>query len=443
LTGPTYDAVVTKTAKPDEAVRKLQYFNTVFSYYVQPDEFPYLRGAILSRHAQRQATTVLEDFYQKIMTAPANQIGLVQDFVRRVSEIELPGSGVIPVVRPIGSFTMGTDNGGNLIGNRFTCRGGSLLIWGPTGAGKSSLIIQFAHCMALGRDWFGIPPVGPLRVLYVSAENDAGDITEIRDGIRGGMGLTGEECKAVDERLHVACIDNKSGLAFVATLKTILRASEYDLVIVDPLPSYFGDDLNDASAAAAWLEPMRELMHQHGCALVLVHHTPKPLRGTSKSGRAGNTEASYSFLGSQAFISWCRAGISLSRLTDDGLFELRFVKRGSRKRLPWIMDSKVNIAWDRDGEDIYWRTAKGQEPRAGVDPLAPVPTDLLKYMPDDKPVSRTWLISTAVERLAVGRNKAIGWIELLEADGLVERAALPSNGGRKPVGWAKTKEGAV
>jgi hypothetical protein len=76
-----------------------------------------------------------------------------------------------------------------LIKNRFLCRGGSLLLVGPTGVGKSSLSMQAAVRWAAGQPCFGLVPAGPLRVLIVQAENDEGDMAEMRDGVIAGLGL--------------------------------------------------------------------------------------------------------------------------------------------------------------------------------------------------------------------------------------------------------------
>lgn len=60
----------------------------------------------------------------------------------------------------------------NVIGNRWLCKGGSLLIVGQSGTGKSSLMMQAAVHWTLGRDFFGIKPVKALRSIILQAEND-------------------------------------------------------------------------------------------------------------------------------------------------------------------------------------------------------------------------------------------------------------------------------
>ena len=77
----------------------------------------------------------------------------------------------------------------NLIGNRWLCRGGSVLLIGQSGLGKSSLKTQFEICMALGLPFFGMRAVRPLRIFSIQAENDIGDQAEQVKGVLNGMGL--------------------------------------------------------------------------------------------------------------------------------------------------------------------------------------------------------------------------------------------------------------
>src|SRR5688500_19891006 len=80
-----------------------------------------------------------------------------------------------------------------LLRHRFLCRGGGLLLVGPTGIGKSSLSMQAMIMWAVGRGVFWIQPVRPLKSLLVQAENDEGDLAEMRDGVIAGLHLNDTE----------------------------------------------------------------------------------------------------------------------------------------------------------------------------------------------------------------------------------------------------------
>ena len=81
------------------------------------------------------------------------------------------------------------DDPDELLRHRFLCRGGGMLLVGPTGIGKSSFALQCMILWAVGREAHGIRPPRPLKSLVVQAENDDGDMAEMRDGVIGGLGL--------------------------------------------------------------------------------------------------------------------------------------------------------------------------------------------------------------------------------------------------------------
>ena len=80
------------------------------------------------------------------------------------------------IVRTLDQFTLNEETTAKtLLGIRWLCRGGSILLCGPTGIGKSSFAMQLAIKCALGETFFGIAASGKLKVLVIQAENDDGD----------------------------------------------------------------------------------------------------------------------------------------------------------------------------------------------------------------------------------------------------------------------------
>jgi len=110
-----------------------------------------------------------------------------------------------------------------LLRHRFLRRGGGALLCGPTGIGKSSFAIQCAICWALGKDCFGIQAARPLKSLLIQAENDDGDLAEMRDGVIEGLGLIGNEAKAACANLLVVREDSRTGFDFfLSVVKPLL-----------------------------------------------------------------------------------------------------------------------------------------------------------------------------------------------------------------------------
>ena len=105
-----------------------------------------------------------------------------------------PSPELPPEAKPLSALVRHIDSDPDeLLKHRFLCRGASLLMVGPTGIGKSSLSMQAMILCAIGKPMFGIQPVKPLKSLLIQAENDDGDLAEMRDGVMNGMNLTAEE----------------------------------------------------------------------------------------------------------------------------------------------------------------------------------------------------------------------------------------------------------
>lgn len=124
----------------------------------------------------------------------------------------------LPVVKMLGELlspVYGNDPS-ELIAHRFLYRAGVCLLLGPTGVGKSSLVMQFGIHLAIGRSLFGIEPGAcyrgrGMRVLLIQAENDEGDLAEMRDGVlRGCTDFSDDEKRLAMERMQVVTICDRS-----------------------------------------------------------------------------------------------------------------------------------------------------------------------------------------------------------------------------------------
>jgi RecA-family ATPase len=70
--------------------------------------------------------------------------------------------------------------------------------------------MQAAILWGLGRECFGIVPVKPLKSLLIQAENDAGDLAEMRDGVIAGLDLTPGQAQTALANIVVACEDTST-----------------------------------------------------------------------------------------------------------------------------------------------------------------------------------------------------------------------------------------
>ena len=309
-----------------------------------------------------------------------------------------------------------------LLRYRYLCRGGGLLMVGPTGIGKSSLSMQFMLLWALGRATFGIQPARQLKSLLIQAENDDGDLPEMRDGVRSGLGLPEAEAFAAFQNIIVARVETQSGeIFFKETAAPLLREHRPDLLWIDPALAYLGGQANSQKDVGRflrnWLNP---LLHEFACGCVVVHHTNKPPSGQEKSNwQAG--DFAYLGSGSAEWANWARAVLVMRSVGSHSVFELRAGKRGPR--LNWREDDGETRRYaqfiahaDKPGV-ICWREADPVEVPADEE-SRPERTkdDLLPHVPVDKPITKEALRSKA-NRAGIALNKINGLIAELVEDG--------------------------
>ena len=151
------------------------------------------------------------------------------------------------LVRPI------ADDPDELLKDRYLCRGGGLLIVGQTGIGKSSFVLQSAIDWSLGHDICGIEPARPLESLFIQAENDDGDIAEMRDGIIAGLGLSADEAATATSSIKIVREDVRVGMNFCGILDILLNEHKPDIVIIDPVLAYLGGDASSQRDVSGFL----------------------------------------------------------------------------------------------------------------------------------------------------------------------------------------------
>lgn len=305
----------------------------------------------LERKALDQSSNHLHEYIQEnISFEPKHR---ARELPRRSMEIESPDN-----------------EGSTLLGKRYLCRHGMLLIAGPTGVGKSSLTTQMSILWGLGYECFGFRPSKPIRSLTVQAENDDGDFVEMRDGVLAGLDLSKRDRGRLVDMHFMQHVDDKAGDEFIAALRGYLeqfRQEKFpiDLLVIDPVLSYLGGDSNAQVDVTKFLRNgLKPLLKQYDCGCLLVHHTGKPPRiGEIKNAwKAGDW--AYIGTGSGEWANTARAVLAIQSTGDHNLFKLIAGKRGSRigwKQEDGTPEYERFIAHSRDDNAIYWRDAEQSE----------------------------------------------------------------------------------
>jgi len=222
----------------------------------------------------------------------------------------------------------------NILGNRWLCKGGSLLIVGQSGTGKSSLMMQAAVHWALGRDFFGIKPVKPLRSIILQAENDALDCGESLQDVVAGAYLDSAEIAQLKEHLAIYRDTVSTGTTFTAALKALIIEHKADIVFVDPLLSFAGIDVSDQEQASKFLRhDLAPILLETGAVLVAMHHTGKPKTSADKEGHTV-ADLAYAGLGSSEFTNYFREVAILFRCQgEEPIYKFGLTKRRGRADL--------------------------------------------------------------------------------------------------------------
>ena len=256
-----------------------------------------------------------------------------------------------------------------LLGDRWVCKGGQLLLVGQSGVGKSSLTVQAAMMWALGLPFFGIKPARPLRSLFIQAENDEGDMAEIVQGVMSYVVAQSrmapeQAVEMLKENLLFVRATAQVGEEFVGVVRELIhRHGPRDLVFGDPLLSYIGDDISQQSVASHFLRQLcNPLAFEHGFAWVWSHHTGKPKEDTKSRQHWNTNDYAYIGLGSSELTNWARAIAVLQTTKEDGVFKLLLAKRGNRAgvidehRLP-----TTSIVLQHATNGLHWEPGKIDE----------------------------------------------------------------------------------
>jgi hypothetical protein len=326
-----------------------------------------------------------------------------------------------PQAKSLGDLKRRTaDDPNELLRTGYLCRGGGLLLAAPTGIGKSSFAIQAQTMFALGRAMFGIQPARPLRSLYIQAENDEGDLAEMRDGVIAGLALSSTELETVYSNIVTAQENTRTGRAFFeSTVAPLLELHRPDLLWIDPALSYIGGESNSQKDVGLFLRNLlNPLLSRFNCGCVVVHHTNKPSKGEEKGAwQAG--DFAYLGAGSAEWANWARAVLAIRSVGSHEIFELRAGKRGAR--IGWKDDEGKTafarlIGHSAEPGVICWRTASEDETPATAPKRAGTREDLTALVPLEKPIAKSLLIDQWKDRHG-NKDKGRAFLDSLIADG--------------------------
>jgi hypothetical protein len=178
-------------------------------------------------------------------------------------------------------------------------RGKVSIVAGDSFLGKSHISIDTAARITTGARWpdGGDAPAG--KVLILATEDS------VHDTLRPRLEAAGGDVNRVKVIKAVTKVSDKSRRTFslktdLIKLEAELAGNDYVLIVVDPISSYLGDNMdgNSMTLVRPVLERLADFADQHNVAVLAIHHPPKSHGG----------DALKAFSGSYAFIAAPRFG---------------------------------------------------------------------------------------------------------------------------------------
>lgn len=144
-------------------------------------------------------------------------------------------------------------------------------LYGPPGAGKSLLALDWALCVATGAPWLE-HAVRAGYVLYLAAEGHSGQAKRARAWLqhRGVRATTVDRFGLVKERIAVVDSSDEYETLFARLEEEVERAPTF--VIIDTLARSIEGDENESTAMTHFLDAAGRWMDEFGATVLVIHH---------------------------------------------------------------------------------------------------------------------------------------------------------------------------
>lgn len=292
-----------------------------------------------------------------------------------------------------------------------------IMVHGPSGGGKTFVVLDWVLTMAAGRhDWNGLR-VRPGPVVYLAGEG--------HQGLRGRVAAWKQHNAVFRLNMWLSkggCdLNTKDGLRRVVDAVRELPTTP-SVIVVDTLHRFLNGDENKAQDAKTMLDACAELMEAFQCTVILVHHT-----GVSD-------EAQHRARGSSAWRGALDIEISVVPGSQKG-DPLQIVQRKSKdaELADDLVAELVSVpitGWlDEDGEQVSSAIVALTDRR-------PVKKDTAKMHQHQQTFRRAWEHGGCVWRDSLPYVTREAVAEVLGLDGLKDgsiRNALNPNADRKLV----------
>ena len=161
----------------------------------------------------------------------------------------------------------------DVIGNKILVEGGSLILAGESGIGKSLIVLEWAINLAMGSSMYGgslIVPK-PRKVMILQSENSEFEVIHRLRKMSKNPAI--ENLFIIDEPLYG--FDLLDPINYQQLIDSVIEC-DADVLIIDPLSSFHQCNENDNSQMRRVMESITNIARKTGAAIIIVHHFGKP-----------------------------------------------------------------------------------------------------------------------------------------------------------------------
>jgi hypothetical protein len=290
--------------------------------------------------------------------------------------------------------------------NPYLALGTLAMLSGDPGAGKTFIAQAIAAALTTGRMPHSGEPCPPCDVLYLSVENSPEYVLRPRFDLLGGDAnrfhlLEGSISGDGAERGSVR-------LADVAVLRDAIEKTKARLVVVDPIQSYLGADVDAhrSNETRPLLDGLARIAAERGCCILLVRHLSK----------APTSRAIYRGLGSIDLTGAVRTELMAGSAPDDSarraLVQVKNNLGKFGKSLGYVIEEDGKFRWTGETEltasELLAAEASGYEGGAGSEAEEFIRHELRDGARPAKEVSRVARQAGIAERTLRRARKRLG-----------------------------------
>ena len=166
----------------------------------------------------------------------------------------------------------------------------------------------------------------------------------------------GDTFTALQEHLEIVTEPVSTGEEFTEAVRHLIGAHKPDLVWLDPLLSFIGDDISKQDVCSYFLRSLlNPIAFEAGVTWMMMHHTAKPNADPKSKSHWVATDQSYAGTGSAELTNWARAVCLLRTTKDEGRFQLIMAKRGKRAGATNLEGDRTSVLHLKHSDDsILW-----------------------------------------------------------------------------------------